>query len=60
MVPFDITRKIKDRLVFPSNKPLCGGGGEIKGSGDGEENQRGKKEKKRKFGENITFDSTKS
>ena len=36
------------------------GGGEIKGSGDGEENQRGKKEKKRKFGENITFDSTKS
>ena len=27
MVPFDITRKIKDRLVFPSNKPLCGGGG---------------------------------
>ena len=35
-------------------------GKKIKGSGDGEENQRGKKEKKRKFGENITFDSTKS
>ena len=32
----------------------------IKGSGDGEGNQRGKKEKKRKFGENITFDRTKS
>ena len=32
----------------------------IKGSGDGERNQRGKKEKKRKFGENTTFDSTKS
>ena len=32
----------------------------IKGSGDGERNQRGKKEKKRKFGENITFNFTKS
>ena len=29
-------------------------------SGDGEENQRGRKEKKVKFRENITFDSTKS
>ena len=36
------------------------GGGKIKGSGDGEGNLRGKKEKKRKFGENITFYSTKS
>ena len=35
-------------------------GGEIKGFGNGEENQRGKKEKKRKFGENKTFGSTKS
>ena len=36
------------------------GVGEIKGSGDEEGNQRGKKEKKGKFGENITFDSTNS
>ena len=41
--------------VFP---PWWGWG--IKGSGDGEVNQRGEKKKKRKFGENITFDSTKS
>ena len=32
----------------------------IKGSGDGKGNQKGKKEKKRNFGENITFYSTKS
>ena len=36
------------------------GVGEIKGSGDEEGNQRGKKEEKWKFGENITFDSGKS
>ena len=39
------------------------GGGKgklIKGSGDGEGNLWGRKEKKRKFGENETFDSTKS
>ena len=36
------------------------GGGEIKGCEDGEENQKGKKEKKRKLGENLTFGSTKS
>ena len=42
-------------LEFP---PPVGGG--IKGSGDGERNLRGKKEKKRKFGENITFYSTRS
>ena len=35
-------------------------GGEIKGFGDGEENQKGEKEKKRILGENITFGSTKS
>ena len=40
--------------------PPGGGGKKIKGSGGGEENLRGKKEKKRKFGENITFYSTKS
>ena len=28
---------------------------EIKGFGDGEGNQRGKREKKRKFGENIVL-----
>ena len=33
---------------------------EIKGSGDGEGNQRGIKEKKKKFGKNVTFDITKS
>ena len=33
---------------------------QIRGSGDGEGNQRGKKEKKGKFGENRTFYSTKS
>ena len=43
-------------LSFP---PPVGGGKKIKGSGDGEENQRGKKGKKRKFEEIITFDSTK-
>ena len=32
----------------------------IKGFGDGGKYQRGKKEKKRKFGENKTFGSTKS
>ena len=32
----------------------------FKGFGDGEGNQREEKEKKRKFGENKTFDSTKS
>ena len=35
-------------------------GGEIKGFGDGEENQRGKKRKKENWGENITFGSIKS
>ena len=44
-------------LEFP---PPGGGGKKIKGSGDGEGNQKGKKEKKRNFGENITFYSTKS
>ena len=39
---------------------VCSRGKKIKGSGEGEGNQGGKKEKKRKFGENITFDSTKS
>ena len=34
--------------------------GEIKGSGDGEGKLRGKKEKKRKCGENKTFCITKS
>ena len=33
--------------------------GKIKGFGDGEGNQRGKKEKKRKFKEVVTFSSTK-
>ena len=37
-----------------------GEGGKIKGFGDGEENQKGKKEKKRKLGGNITFGCTKS
>ena len=32
----------------------------IKGYGDGEGNQRGKKEKERKFRKNKTFGSTKS
>ena len=32
----------------------------LKGFGDGEGNQRGEKEKKRKLEENITFGSTKS
>ena len=37
------------------------GGRKIKGSGDGEGNQRGGgKERKRKSGENITFGSKKS
>ena len=40
--------------------PPPGGGGEIKGFGDVEGKGRGKKEKKRWFGENIIFDSTKS
>ena len=35
-------------MSFP---PPGGGGKKIKGSGDGEGNLRGKKEKKRKFGE---------
>ena len=42
------------------SRPVYSWGGEIKGSGDGEGNQKGKKEKKRNFGENITFYSTKS
>ena len=46
--------------IFLSFPPPGGGGKKIKGSGDGEGNLRGKKEKKRKFGENITFYSTKS
>ena len=44
--------------ILEFSPPRWGGG--IKGSGDGEGNQRGKKEKKRKLKENITFDSTKS
>ena len=36
-----------------------GGGGGNQGSGDGEGNQRGIKEKIRKFRENKTLDSTK-
>ena len=48
------------RILLSFPPPWWGGVGKIKGSGDGEGNQRGKKEKKRKFGENITFDSTKS
>ena len=43
-------------LSFPRGR----GVGEIKGCEDGEENQKGKKEKKRKLGENLTFGSTKS
>ena len=46
--------------IFLSFPPPRVGGEKIKGSGDGEGNLRGKKEKKRKFGENITFYSTKS
>ena len=46
--------------IIEFSPPPVGGGKKIKGSGDGEGNLRGKKEKKRKFGENITFYSTKS
>ena len=46
-------------IEFPPLPRPLPTGGKIKGFGDGEENQRRKKEKKRKFGENITFDSTK-
>ena len=45
--------------IIEFSPPPGGGGKKIKGSGDGEENQRGKKGKKRKFEEIITFDSTK-
>ena len=59
-----MSTRTEETIEFLRNCQNChlpsGGGGEIKGSGDGEGNQRGKKEKKRKFGENITFDSTKS
>ena len=34
-------------------------GGKMKGFRDGEGNQRGKQEKKRKFGDNLTFNKTK-
>ena len=40
--------------------PPVGGGKIIKGFGEREGKGRRKKEKKRKFGENITFGSTKS
>ena len=40
-------------LSFPP--PPVGGGKKIKGSGDGEGNLKGKKEKKRKFWENTIF-----
>ena len=46
--------------IFLSFPPPGGGGKKIKGFGDGEGNQRGKKEKKEKLGENITFGCTKS
>ena len=52
--------RIRAGLYIVEFPPSPWGGGEIKGSGDGEGNQRGKKEQKRKFGEKITFDSTKS
>ena len=50
----------RQACIFLSFPPPGGGGKRIKGSGDEEGNLRGKKEKKRKFGENITFYSTKS
>ena len=45
--------------IIEFSPPPGGGGKKIKGFRSGEENPRGKKEKKRKFEENITFDSTK-
>ena len=43
--------KEPDLYIFEFSPPLVGGE-KIKGSGDGEGNQKGEKEKKRKFGEN--------
>ena len=40
--------------------PPPGGGGEIKGFGDVEGKGRGKKEKKRKFGENLAVPNHKT
>ena len=50
---------ILSRPVFNWVPPLPWGRGK-KGFGDGERNQEGEKEEKRKFGEKITFDGTKS
>ena len=56
---YDILKQIETFRVTGQCAPAQWGGG-IKESGDGEQNQRGEEEKKRKFGENITFDTTKS
>ena len=53
-------RIITGLYILEFSPPPVGGGKKIKRSGDGEGNLRGDKEKKRKFGENITFYSTKS
>ena len=60
ILSIEAAAKKNQACIFLSFPPPGGGGKKIKGSGDGEGNLRGKKEKKRKFGENITFYSTKS
>ena len=56
-----IPSKITEQACILFYIPPPGGGGKIiKGFGDGGKKLRGKKEKKRKFGENKTFGSTKS
>ena len=59
-ISVEVTCSLSQACIFLSFPPPGGGGKKIKGSGDGEGNLRGEKEKKRKFGENITFYSTKS